>query len=93
MKMRDHIKIIENPVAMSIEEQDGTVLFSGYKGCFEHEDNNEKILEREVKSFQLRVEGKRRTNEADKQVITEMNCGTFNYKDLHMKLVYVYVLT
>lgn len=30
--------------------------------------------------------------EKDKHVITELNCGTFNYADLHIALVYVYVL-
>ena len=45
-----------------------------------------------VTRYHLRVEGRRRTNEEDKRVITELNCGTFNYADLHIALVYVYVL-
>lgn len=92
MTVREHIEIIDNPVVLAIEEKDGTPLYNGYKGCFEHSEDNEKILEREVARFHLRIEGKRRTNEADKHVITELNCGTFNYADLHIALVYVYVL-
>lgn len=92
MKIREHIDIIENPVAMAIEEQDGTVLYEGYRGCFGYDKENEKILEREVSRFHVRVDGKRRVNKNDRHVITELNCGTFNFVDLHMKLVYVYVL-
>lgn len=91
MTVKDHVEIINNPVVMAIEEKDGTQLYKGYKGCFEFK-NNKEILEREVERFYLRVEGKRRTNEKDKHVITELNCGTFNYTDLHIALVYVYVL-
>lgn len=92
MKIKEHLEIIDNPVVLEIEEQDGTVLYRGYKGCFEHDEDNQRIEEREVKRFHLRVEGKRRVNEADKHVITELNCGTFNYTDFHMCLVYVYIL-
>ena len=92
MTVREHLEIIDNPVVLAIEEQDGTPLYNGYKGCFEYNEDKEKILEREVARFHLRVEGKRRTNEEDKHVITELNCCTFNYTDLHIDLVYVYVL-
>lgn len=91
MTVREHIGIIDNPVVLAIEEKDGTELYKGYKGCFEFKDNT-KILEREVERFHLRVEGKRRTDEKDKHVITELNCETFNYADLHIALVYVYIL-
>lgn len=91
MTVKEHIEIIDNPVVLAIEEKDGTQLYKGYKGCFEFKDNTE-ILKREVKRFHLRVEGKRRTNEKDKHVITELNSGLFNYADLHLALVYVYVL-
>nr|DAV49243.1 MAG TPA: hypothetical protein [Caudoviricetes sp.] len=92
MTVREHVEIIDNPVVMAIEEKDGTQLYKGYKGCFEFNENNKEIQEREVAKFCLRVEGKRRTDERDKHVITELNCGTFNYADLHIALVYVYVL-
>lgn len=91
MTLKDYVEIVDNPVVMAIEDKDGTQLYKGYKGCFEFKDNKE-ILEREVARFHLRVEGKRRTNEKDKHVITELNCGMFNYADLHISLVYVYVL-
>lgn len=91
MTLKDYVEIVDNTVVMAIEEKDGTQLYKGYKGCFEFKDNKE-ILEREVARFHLRVEGKRRTNEKDKHVITELNCGMFNYADLHISLVYVYVL-
>lgn len=92
MKLSEHLAIIDNPVSMAVEEKDGTVLYQGYKGCFGYGENNKNIAEREVARFHLRIEGTRRTNEKDKHVITEMNCGTFNYADLHIALVYVYVL-
>jgi hypothetical protein len=44
----------------------------------------------QVTRFHMRVDGKRRTNEADKHTITELNAGTFNYCDMHIELVYVY---
>lgn len=92
MKIREHLEIIDNTVVLAIEEQDGTVLYYGYKGCIEHSKDNEKFIEREVTRFHLRIEGTRRTNEKDKHAITEINCGKFNYADLHISLVYVYVL-
>ena len=91
MTVKDHVEIIDNPVVMAIEEKDGTQLYKGYRGCFEFKDNKEYLVI-EVEDFHLRAEGTRRTNEKDKHVITELNCGTFNYADLHIALVYVYVL-
>lgn len=92
MTVREHLEIIDYSVVLAIEEQDGTPLYNGYRVRFDHNEDNKKILEREVTRFHLRVEGRRRTNEVDKHVITELNCGTFNYADLYIALVYVYVL-
>lgn len=91
MRLKDHLEIISNPVAMRVEERDGTVLYTGYRGCFEF-DQHEEILERKVDKFRVKIEGKRRTGGEDKLEITELNCGTFNYADLHLKIVYVYIL-
>ena len=92
MKLGEHLAIIDNPVAMAVEEQDGTVLYRGYRGNFEHAENRAQISQREVKKFHLRVEGTRRANAKDKCEITELNCGVYNYADLHIALVYVYIL-
>lgn len=91
MTLKDHVEIIANPVVMAVEEKDGTELYRGYRGCFEFEKNRG-MLEREVKKFRLRVEGKRRTTPKDRYEITEANCGVFNYADLHLAFVYVYTL-
>lgn len=82
----------DNPVVMAIEEKDGTVLYRGYKGCFDYKEDQKALQKREVARFHLRAEGTRRTNEKDRYTITELNSGIYNYADLHIALVYVYVL-
>ncbi|MDY4477170.1 MAG: hypothetical protein SPE47_06335 [Roseburia faecis] len=92
MTLKDHVEIIDNPVVMAIEEKDGTVLYRGYKGCFGYKEDQKALQKREVARFHLRAEGTRRTNEKDRYTITELNSGIYNYADLHIALVYVYVL-
>jgi hypothetical protein len=48
-----------------------------------------------VEHFAIRVEARKRTEPetVPKVVITELNCGKFNYCDLYQELVYSYRLT
>ena len=89
MTVKEHIEIIDNPVVMEIRQGD-KVLYHGYKGCFGHTESAKEIEELEVERFHLRIDGRRRTNDADRMIVNELNCGTFNYCDLHIELVYVY---
>lgn len=91
MTVRDHIAVLTGPIVIAIEEKDGRQLYKGFKGVFEHE-NHKEILDREVARFKLRTEGKRRTKEEERSTITELNCGVFNYADLHVENIYVYIL-
>ena len=91
MTVEDHIKLIDNAVVLEVEEQDGAVLYHGFKGCFEHCEDK-RIQKEEVTRFRIRCDGKRRTNKNDRETITELNSGIFNYCDLHIELVYVYTI-
>lgn len=92
MKVREHIKILDNPVMLEIQELDGTVLYHGYKGCMGYENVDNNVMEREVKNFRIRCTGKHRRNKEDKAELTELNCGIYNYSDLHIELTYTYIL-
>lgn len=92
MKLREHLKIIDNPVVLEVLDEN-KVLYRGYKGCFEYEKDSEKISDREVECFKIRVEARRRSEPQEEMtVITELNCGKFNYCDLYEELVYSYRL-
>lgn len=92
MKLRDHLEIINNPVVLEVLDND-KVLYRGYKGCFEYAENKEKISDREVERFQIRVEARRRSKPQEEMTaITELNCGKFNYCDLYEELIYSYRL-
>lgn len=91
MTIKEHIEIIDNPVVMEIR-RGAEVLYHGYKGCFGYTESAKAMEELEVERFHLRIDGRRRTNDADRMVINELNCGTFNYCDLHIELVYVYCI-
>lgn len=88
MTLKEHLAIIDDPVVLEIREDDN-VLYHGYRGCFSYAGAAH-LEQMQVTRFRMRVDGKRRTNEADKHTITELNAGTFNYCDMHIELVYVY---
>lgn len=93
MTLRDHLALINN--AVMLEVLDGSeVVYKGYKGCFEYNKEAQKALDREIVGFELRVDARGRNEPYDAQrtVITELNCGKFNYCDLYIDLVYSYKL-
>ena len=92
VSLREHLEIISNPVCLEVLDGD-KVLYRGYKGCLEYQDDRETYLDREVERFELRVEAIRnRASDAESVVITELNCGEFYYRDLYKKLIYSYTL-
>ena len=93
MKLSDHLAIIENPVVLEVLDGE-KVLYKGYKGCIEFQKDKEEYLDREVEHFALRVDARGRNDPQNtkRTVITELNCGVFNYCDLYIELVYSYKL-
>lgn len=93
VRLRDHLEIIENPVCLEILDGD-KVLYSGYKGCLEYQQDRDAYLDRPVERFELRVEARRKRDrwDAESIVMTELNCGEFYYRDLYEKLIYSYTL-
>lgn len=93
MTLGDHIALIDN--AVMLEVLDGSeVVYKGYKGCFEYDKEAQKTLNREIIGFALRVDarGRQEPDTGKRTVITELNCGKFNYCDLYIDLVYSYKL-
>lgn len=93
MKLRDHLEIIDNSVMLEV--LDGSkMVYKGWKGCFEYNKEAVKALDREIIGFALRVDarGRREPDTGKRTVITELNCGKFNYCDLYIELVYSYKL-
>lgn len=93
MTLRDHLKIINDSVMLEVLDN-SEVVYKGWKGCFEYDKEAVKALDREIISFALRVDarGRHKPDTGKRTVITELNCGKFNYCDLYIDLVYSYKL-
>lgn len=93
MKLIDHLMIINNAVMLEISDG-SNVIYKGWKGCLEYDNEAVKALDKEVIAFELKVEARGRHEKRGKKqtVITELNCGKFNYRDMYIDLVYSYIL-
>ena len=91
MTLKDHLDLINGSVVLEITDDTG-VLYRGYKGCFEYKETAPEMSDREVTSFCIRVEARRRKTDEPLTVINELNSGKFNYCDLFIELVYSYMI-
>ena len=94
MTLGEHLEVIRSG-AVVLEIKDETeVIYKGFKGCLEYYQEAVKALDRKVSAFTLRTEARKRNDpqDAERTILTELNCGQFNFADLFIELVYSYEL-
>lgn len=94
MTLGEHLELIrDGAVVLEIKDETG-LIYRGFKGCLEYNQEAVKALERKVTAFTLRTEARGRNDpqDAERTILTELNCGQFNFADLFIELVYAYEL-
>ena len=92
MNLGSFLELVSNPTIMKIQEQDGKVIWNGFRGNFMHCENQKELVQREVCKFSVKCNSKRRINNEDLGEISELNSGKYNFCDIHLELVYVFTI-